>query len=77
MRTCRPKDLELTASDELLALDNLEILRQNGFEIDTEGSSNDDDATRCRLRLVAQPVSKSTVFDVKGDRTVSSHVACD
>ncbi|EKM52503.1 uncharacterized protein PHACADRAFT_260955, partial [Phanerochaete carnosa HHB-10118-sp] len=61
----RPKLLELTASDELLALENIDILRQNGFEIDTEGGSEEQGESRRRLRLVAQPVSKSTVFDIK------------
>ena len=60
-----PKELELTASDEILVHENMETLRQNGFDIDTEGSSTSDSGRR-RLRLVAQPVSKSTVFDVKG-----------
>ncbi|KAJ6632243.1 hypothetical protein B0H10DRAFT_1976681 [Mycena sp. CBHHK59/15] len=61
----RPQPLELTAGDELLALENLDVLRQNGFEID---SHSDDDTTVAhgrRLLLTAQPVSKSTVFDTK------------
>lgn len=60
----RPNPLELTASDEVVALENVDILRQNGFEIDVE----EDDGlgnSRRRLILVAQPVSKSTVFDLK------------
>lgn len=60
-----PRPLELTASDELLALENIEILRQNGFEIDTGGNPEDQFECRQRLRLVAQPVSKTTVFDMK------------
>lgn len=65
----RPKPLELAATDEMVALENIEVLRQNGFEI--EVTENEDDEVEeigvgCRLRLVAQPVSKSTEFDMKG-----------
>lgn len=56
--------MELTASNALLAVENLTILRRNGFEveeIDVEASG------QCtRLQLTAQPVSKSTVFNMKG-----------
>lgn len=48
----------------MLAIENMGVLRQNGFEVDV-----DDDTTSGlahRLKLVAQPVSKSTVFDMKG-----------
>ncbi|KAJ7690397.1 hypothetical protein B0H17DRAFT_1011617 [Mycena rosella] len=53
----RSQPLELTAGDELLALENIEVLRQNGFEIDLQAGA--------RLSLTAQPVSKDTVFDMK------------
>ena len=58
-----PRLLELTAADELLAIENMDVLRKNGFEIQV-----DDLPESCghRLRLVAQPVSKATVFDIKG-----------
>ena len=62
----RPKSLELTAADEIIAQDNLDVLRRNGFEIDIE-DVGDSSEERGRLRLVAQPVSKSTVFDLKGE----------
>jgi DNA mismatch repair protein PMS2 len=60
----RPQFLELTAADELLAIENIEMLRQNGFEV----VEVDDPNTGLghRLQLVAQPVSKSTDFDMKG-----------
>jgi len=60
----RPQSLELTAADELLAIENIEILRQNGFEV----GEVDDPNTGLghRLQLVAQPVSKNTDFDMKG-----------
>ena len=59
----RRQPLELTASDELLAMENIEVLRQNGFEIEI------DEAAACqgsRLHLAAKPTSGSTVFDMKG-----------
>jgi DNA mismatch repair protein PMS2 len=59
---CRPRVLELTAADELVALENMEVLQQNGFEV---GFEADQPAGR-RLRLLAQPVSKNTEFDVQG-----------
>jgi DNA mismatch repair protein PMS2 len=62
----RPQPLELTAADELLAVENIEVLRQNGFEIDVNGDKDTPAGNGQRLRLVAQPVSKSTVFDTKG-----------
>ena len=60
----RPQSLELTAADELLAIENIEVLRQNGFEIDEVNDPNT--GVGHRLQLVAQPVSKSTDFDMKG-----------
>ncbi|KAJ7127884.1 hypothetical protein C8R44DRAFT_778955 [Mycena epipterygia] len=59
----RSQPLELTAGDELLALENLDVLRQNGFEIDLQ--TGVDDAAHPRLSLTAQPISKDTVFDMK------------
>ncbi|KAJ7202124.1 MutL C terminal dimerization domain-containing protein [Mycena pura] len=57
----RPQPLELTASDELLALENIDVLRRNGFEV-VAGTETE---TAPRLALTAQPVSKDTVFDMK------------
>nr|GAT47950.1 predicted protein [Mycena chlorophos] len=77
----RPQPLELTVADELLALEKIEVLRQNGFEVEvqtepasavtnTQVDSDTEDimdasATTPRLALTAQPVSKDTVFDMK------------
>jgi DNA mismatch repair protein PMS2 len=65
--------LELTAADELLAIENVDVLRKNGFEVEVDGEkevgSDSDDVAPAqggRLKLTAQPVSKSTVFDMKG-----------
>ncbi|EIW78024.1 hypothetical protein CONPUDRAFT_61519 [Coniophora puteana RWD-64-598 SS2] len=59
----RPQPLELTAADELLAMENIDVLRQNGFEVDH--IEDPEAASGSRLCLVAQPVSKSTVFDMR------------
>jgi len=59
---CRPERLELTAADEVLAAENIDILKRNGFEVVRQL----DDDEEGRLLLVAQPVSKGTVFDMKG-----------
>jgi len=48
----------------MLALENIDVLRQNGFEIDVDDSPVEGDSHR--LRLLSIPVSKSTVFDIKG-----------
>ena len=57
----------MTASDEIIAQDNLEVLQRNGFEIDVE-DGDESSGTRGRLKLTAQPISKNTVFDMKGRR---------
>ncbi|KAI0351151.1 DNA mismatch repair protein MutL [Trametes cingulata] len=56
-----PQVLELTAADELVALENVDVLRQNGFELDI----CEDRPPGQRVRLSAQPISKGTVFDMK------------
>ncbi|KAI0067480.1 DNA mismatch repair protein MutL [Artomyces pyxidatus] len=61
-RLYRPRVLELTAADELVAIDNIDILKQNGFEIEVEDG---DSMGERRIKLTAQPVSKNTVFDVQ------------
>ncbi|KAJ7753592.1 MutL C terminal dimerization domain-containing protein [Mycena maculata] len=61
----RSQPLELTASDELLTLENLDVLRQNGFEIELQTAADDDAGQSPRLSLTAQPISKDTVFDMK------------
>jgi DNA mismatch repair protein PMS2 len=60
----RPQFLELTAADELLAIENIEMLRQNGFEVGEVDDLNT--GLGHRLQLVARPVSKGTDFDMKG-----------
>ncbi|TDL18204.1 DNA mismatch repair protein MutL [Rickenella mellea] len=61
-RLYQPRPLELTAADELLAAENIDILRSNGFEIATDESA--DHGQGGRVKLVAQPVSGNTNFDL-------------
>ncbi|KAF8265868.1 hypothetical protein EI94DRAFT_1685081 [Lactarius quietus] len=60
-RLFTPRVLELTAADELVALENMGVLQQNGFEVAVE----EDSLAGRRLKLVAQPVSKKTEFDIQ------------
>ncbi|KAF5376419.1 hypothetical protein D9615_008580 [Tricholomella constricta] len=53
-RLFRPQAMELIASDELLAIENMDVLRQNGFEV--EELDEDESRQGARLRLTAQPV---------------------
>ena len=65
----RPRPLELGAAEELIALDHIDILQKNGFEISqsTSSSQESDENERRRVNLVAMPFSKSTTFDMKGN----------
>lgn len=60
----RPRPLQLTAGDEIVAMENLEILRSNGFEVDVDEDKPPGRGER--ISLVAMPVSKETTFDFKG-----------
>lgn len=57
-RLIQPRLLELSATDELVAMDHQETLRSQGFEL----SIDEDGVAGSRVRLVAQPVSKNIVF---------------
>ena len=48
-----------------MAIDNMEVLNRNGFDIVVD-DSEDRDPSKSRLSLVGQPVSKSVTFDMKG-----------
>lgn len=57
--------MQLTAADELVAMENLDVLRANGFEVDI-----DEDALPGRgerVSVKAMPVSKETAFDFHGE----------
>ena len=60
----RRQPLELTAADELLAMENIEALRQNGFEIEIDEAASVGQGSK--LHLTAKPTSGSTDFDMKG-----------
>lgn len=58
----RPRIPELTVAEELIAMENTEILCKNGFEIEVDP---DAEPTK-RIKIVSQPISKNTLFDIKG-----------
>ena len=60
----RPRPRELTVRDEIIAMDNLDILKSNGFEV----SVDEDKAPGRgeRISLMAMPISQETTFDFKG-----------
>lgn len=64
----RPLTLELTAADELVAIENLDVLHLNGFDIsiDEEDLAGSRTQQYGRIKLVSQPVSGKTTFNVKG-----------
>ncbi|KAJ6257057.1 hypothetical protein Dda_7941 [Drechslerella dactyloides] len=57
----RPKVLELSAMDELVVMDNMDVLKKNGFVVEVDDAG--DVGRRCRL--VSLPMSKDKVFDLK------------
>jgi DNA mismatch repair protein PMS2 len=59
-----PKPLQLTAGDELVAMENLDVLRSNGFNVAVDEDLPPGRGER--IKLLAMPVSKETVFDFKG-----------
>lgn len=65
-RLARPKQLELTAIEEEIILNNIDALRVNGFEIETtphlDEARNEPAGRRCRL--LALPMSKEKTFDL-------------
>ncbi|BGP25673.1 ATP-binding mismatch repair protein [Rhodotorula toruloides] len=59
-RLLAPRSLGLPSADEITAMEHLELLRLNGYEI----AVDEDAQIGERVKLVAQPVSKETVFDI-------------
>ncbi|KAL9548707.1 hypothetical protein MBANPS3_005560 [Mucor bainieri] len=51
--------LDLTAAEELTVMDNLDIFRANGFDVEVLP----DNPPTTRIRVISQPVSKNTMFD--------------
>lgn len=59
-----PRPLELTAGDEIVAMENIDILHSNGFEVNVDEDKAPGRGER--ISLTAMPVSKETTFDFKG-----------
>lgn len=76
--------LELSAADNIVARENIEVLRRNGFDVTVEEAfSHDEDeeddalfSINGTLKLTAKPVSKSTVFGMKGQYQSFLHPPC-
>ena len=62
MRLPSPRALPFTAADELLAIERVDVLRSNGFEL----LIDEDAPPHERVKLTAHPVSKNTNFDISG-----------
>ncbi|KAG2189406.1 hypothetical protein INT44_004548, partial [Umbelopsis vinacea] len=56
-----PRTIELTASEEMVAMDNLDILKSNGFDIRID----EDAPPTQKIKIISQPVSKNTMFNTK------------
>ncbi|KAJ1961142.1 ATP-binding mismatch repair protein [Dispira parvispora] len=67
----QPRTLDLSVTEELVALEHLDVLRKNGFqlELDTEGSPGQ------RLRLKSQPFVDHTLFDIQDLEELISKLA--
>ncbi|WVW82358.1 hypothetical protein I302_104365 [Kwoniella bestiolae CBS 10118] len=59
----KPRPLQLTAGDEIVAMENLDILSKNGFDVKVDEDALPGQGER--INLVAMPVSKETTFDFK------------
>ncbi|EIW72799.1 hypothetical protein TREMEDRAFT_25119, partial [Tremella mesenterica DSM 1558] len=59
----KPRSLQLTAGDEITAMEHLDVLRNNGFEVKIVEDAPPGRGER--VLLSAMPVSKETTFDVK------------
>ncbi|WVQ88176.1 hypothetical protein IAS59_001910 [Cryptococcus gattii] len=59
----KPRALHLTAGDEIVAMENIDILNANGFDVHVDETKPAGRGER--ISLLAIPVSKETVFDFK------------
>ncbi|KIL56445.1 hypothetical protein M378DRAFT_89291 [Amanita muscaria Koide BX008] len=59
----KPRPLELTAADELVAIENIDVLVDNGFEVEVDETAAAGQGAR--LQVTAFPISKSTEFGMK------------
>ncbi|CAG8617642.1 670_t:CDS:2, partial [Diversispora eburnea] len=72
-RLISPRRLELTAAEEMVAIENIKILQANGFELEIDHDAKPTN----KLKLLSQPVSKNTIFGVKdrpGEMVRCSHI---
>ncbi|RIB13181.1 MutL C terminal dimerization domain-containing protein, partial [Gigaspora rosea] len=60
-RLISPRYLELTAAQELVAIDNIDILKANGFDLEVDLEAQ----TTKKLKLISQPMSKDIIFGVE------------
>ncbi|KAF5504847.1 Mismatch repair endonuclease PMS2 [Colletotrichum fructicola] len=59
-RLVHPKQLELTALEEEIVMENIAALNTNGFQLDVDRSGNQPVGLRCKL--LALPLSHGTTF---------------
>jgi DNA mismatch repair protein PMS2 len=69
----KPLQLELSAADEMVVVDNLEIFRANGFDFEYDR----DAPPTTRLKLIAYPFSKNTEFGVNDVHELIEHLKMD
>ncbi|BGP49437.1 ATP-binding mismatch repair protein [Rhodotorula kratochvilovae] len=58
-RLLAPRILNLPSADELTAMEHVDLLRVNGYDVLVDEDADVGE----RVKLIAQPVSKDTVFD--------------
>lgn len=56
-----PQELNLSTLDSLIVMENLHILKMNGFDVTVEDNENDEGQ---HLLLRSLPISKKVVFDI-------------
>jgi DNA mismatch repair protein PMS2 len=57
-----PRALDLMAMDEIAVMDNLDVLKRNGFVVDVDPEA----PMGRRCKLVSLPMSKETIFGLEG-----------
>ncbi|GAB1204946.1 hypothetical protein APSETT445_003611 [Aspergillus pseudonomiae] len=62
-RLVQPKQLDLTAVEEEIVIENQSALEKNGFIVEVDDSGNEPIGRRCKL--VSLPLSKEVVFGVR------------
>lgn len=58
----RPRSLNLPSHEEITALENVDMLKMNGFEVLVD----EDAPVGQRVKVTALPVSKDTTWGVPG-----------